>query len=150
MLRVIRELLYHQPRGRGTDLAAAIEHLNRVTRRRGVLFLVSDFQDDGYERMLQVARRRHDLIPIVISDPREMEMPDVGLVELLDSETGELVLVDTSSRTFRRDFAADARRRGEQREQMLRRLDTESIELTTGEPFVEPLMRYFRRKHARM
>jgi uncharacterized protein (DUF58 family) len=149
VLRVIRDLLYHQPAGRGTDLAAAIEHLNRVARRRGVVFLVSDFQDSGYERGLQVARRRHDLIPIVITDPREMEMPAVGLVELLDAETGELVLVDTSSRGFREGFAADARRRSEQREQMLRRLDVESIQLTTGEPFVEPLMRHFRKKHAR-
>ncbi|MHC4235137.1 MAG: DUF58 domain-containing protein, partial [Planctomycetota bacterium] len=90
-----------------------------------------------------------DLIPIVITDPREMEMPAVGLVELLDAETGELVLVDTSSRGFREGFAADARRRSEQREQMLRRLDVESIQLTTGEPFVEPLMRHFRKKHAR-
>ena len=150
VLRVIRELLYHQPAGRGTDLAAAVEHLNRVTRRRGVVFVVSDFQDSGYERVLRVARRRHDLIPIIITDPREAEMPDVGLIELLDAEAGELVLVDTSSRRFREGFAADVRRRSEQRQQMLRRLDLESIEMTTGEPFVEPLMRYFRRKHARL
>ena len=150
VLRVIRELLYHQPAGRGTDLAAAVEHLNRVTRRRGVVFVVSDFQDSGYERVLRVARRRHDLIPIIIADRREAEMPDVGLIELLDAEAGELVLVDTSSRRFREGFAADVRRRSEQRQQMLRRLDLESIEMTTGEPFVEPLMRYFRRKHARL
>jgi len=97
-----------------------------------------------------VARRRHDLIPIIIADRREAEMPDVGLIELLDAEAGELVLVDTSSRRFREGFAADVRRRSEQRQQMLRRLDLESIEMTTGEPFVEPLMRHFRRKHARL
>ena len=150
VLRVIRELLYHQPVGRGTNLAAAVEHLNRVTRRRGVVFLVSDFQDSGYERVLQVARRRHDLIPIIIADRREAEMPDVGLIELLDAEAGELVLVDTSSRRFREGFAADVRRRNELQQQALRRLDLESIEMTTGEPFVEPLMRHFRRKHARL
>ncbi|MCP4249024.1 MAG: VWA domain-containing protein, partial [bacterium] len=149
VLRVIRELLYHEPAGRGTDLSCALEHLNRVSRRRGVVFLVSDFQDGGYERLLRVARRRYDLIPISIGDPREMELPNVGLIELVDGETGELVLVDTASRRFREAFAARVGSANERRREIFRRMDLETIELTTGQPFVEPLMRYFRKKHAR-
>ena len=149
VLRVIRELLFHEPAGRGTDLTAALEHLSRVARRRSVVFLVSDFQDRGYERVLRVAKRRHDLIPVIISDPREREMPDVGLAQLLDTETGELVLADTSSRRFREAFAADVAAEAEQRRQMFRRMDMGTIELTTGRPFVEPLREYFHRRHAR-
>jgi uncharacterized protein (DUF58 family) len=150
VLRVIRELLYHTPTGQGTDLTAALEHLSRTTTRRSVVFLVSDFQDEGYERVLQVARRRHDLIPVVINDPREMEMPNVGIVELLDAETGEPIVIDTASRRFREAFGADAARLGLQRQQMFRRLDTDTIELTTGEPFVEPLTRYFDKRRSRL
>ncbi len=149
VLRVIREALYHQPVGRGTDLNGALEHLNKVNRRRSVVFVLSDFQDTGYEQALRVARRRHDLIPVLVTDPREREMPDVGLIELLDGETGELVLVDTSSRAVRNGFAADVRRADERRERMFRSMDVETIAVTTGQPFVEPLMRYFHKRHAR-
>ena len=149
VLRVIRELLFHEPAGRGTNLTAAMEHLSRVAKRRSVVFVVSDFQDSGYEPVLRVAKRRHDLIPIVITDPRERDMPDVGLAEFLDSETGELVLVDASSRRFRDGFAADVRQTAERRRQMFRRIDVEAIELATGQSFVEPLMEYFHRRHAR-
>ena len=150
VLRVIRELLYHQPTAQGTNLAAALEHLHRVTTRRSVVFLVSDFQAAAYEQVLRVARRRHDLIPIVISDPRELELPDIGIVELLDAELGQLITVDTSSRRFRDGFADDVRRAGQQRQEMFRRLDVETIELCTGHAFVEPLTRYFHRRRARL
>jgi len=149
VLRVIRDLLFHEPLGRGTDLTAALEHLGRVAKRRSVVFLVSDFQDRGYEQVLRVAKRRHDLIPVVITDPREQAMPNVGLTELWDSETGALVLVDTSSRRFREGFAADVAAEAERRRQMFRRMDVGTIELTTGEQFVEPLRAYFHRRHAR-
>ena len=111
--------------------------------------MVSDFQDGGYEKLLRVARRRYDLIPIAIGDPREAELPNVGLIELVDGETGELVLVDTASRRFREEYAARAAAANQRRREMFRRMDLDPIELTTGRPFVEPLMRYFRKKHAR-
>jgi len=100
--------------------------------------------------VLRVARRRHDLIPIVITDPREEEMPDVGLVELTDAETGERVLVDTHSRRFRDVYAVQARRGREERRQMFRRLDMETIDLSTGRPVTESLMRYFQKRRARL
>jgi uncharacterized protein (DUF58 family) len=150
VLRVIRELLFHEPAGWGTDLSAALEHLSRVARRRSVVFVVSDFQDRGYEAVLRVAKRRHDLIPVIITDLREQEVPDVGLAELWDSETGELVVVDTSSVRFRDGYAAEVKREAGLRQQMFQRLDIGTIELGTGRPFVEPLREYFHKRRARL
>ena len=116
VLRCIRELLYCQPMGAGTDLAAAIDHLNRTVKQRSVVFLISDFQDSGYEQALRIAKRRHDMIPVVVGDQREFEIPNVGLIELRDSETGLITSLDTSSRrhrrTVRRTGAATSRRSG--------------------------------------
>ncbi|QEG24689.1 DUF58 domain-containing protein [Mariniblastus fucicola] len=146
VLRIIRELLYCQPVGTGTSIRNAVEHLNRTCKRRSVVFLVSDFFDSGFESVLKVARRRHDIVPITVSDPGERALPKVGLVRLRDSETGEQVLVDTSSRKNRKQFSELFARKEEQRLTMFRRLQMEPIQLTTGEDIVDPLRRYF---HAR-
>ncbi|NUO81345.1 DUF58 domain-containing protein, partial [candidate division KSB1 bacterium] len=94
VLRVLREVLYHKPEGHGTNITTALEYLNRVIRRKAVVFLVSDFLSEGYEKALRVAGKRHDLVAIPITDPRETEIPNVGLVELEDAETGEVHLLD--------------------------------------------------------
>ncbi len=150
VLRVIRELLTLEPTGRGTDLAAAIEHLSRVATHRAVVFLISDFQDTDYGRPLGIARRRHDLIPIVITDPREVEMPKVRFVELVDVETGEQITVDTTSAAFRDAFHSRATAAAEDRRRLFRRIKAEGIELVAGQSFVEPLTRFFRAREARM
>ncbi|MCK4660570.1 MAG: DUF58 domain-containing protein, partial [Phycisphaerae bacterium] len=149
VLRVIRELLYHQPQGTGTDLAGAFDYLNRVTTRRSVVFLVSDFQASGYERSLRIARRRHDVIPISITDQREVELPNVGLIELVDTETGQTMVVDTSSKQLRRDYTTTAGGRQLDREQLFRRMDIDEISVMTGESFVDPLKKFFRKREAR-
>ncbi len=149
VLRIIRELLYHTPEGHGTDISEALNFLNRVTIRKSVCFLVSDFLASDYEASLRIARRRHDLIPIVVSDPREWELPAVGFVELEDSETGETRLVDTSSRRVRRDYAANAHARGVARDQMFRKMDTETIDVRTDRSYVEPLVSFFRKRERR-
>ncbi len=149
VLRIIRELLYHQPRGRGTNIAEAVAFLNRVTVRKAVCFLVSDFLTSDFEASLRIARRRHDLIPIVISDPREGELPDVGFVELEDPETGGRAVIDTSSRRVRRQFAERSRALVETRETLFRRIDTEAIAIRTDQPYVEPLVRFFRKRERR-
>lgn len=146
VLRIIRELLYHHPKGRGTDLNEAISFLNRVTIRKSVCFLVSDFLSRGYEKSLRVARRRHDLIPIVVSDPREQHLPAGGLMELEDTETGEVMLVDTSSRRVRRQYAELVARQRADRETLFRRMDTEAIAINTEQSYVEPLVRFFRKR----
>lgn len=150
VLRVIRELLYLEPQGRGTDLAAAFDYLNKTTRRRAVVFLVSDFQAAGYENPLRIARQRHDVIPIAVGDRREMELPAVGLVELVDAETGERIVIDTASRSLRREYSLSAVGGLEQRSTMFRRMKMDCIEVRTGESFVEPLTRFFRAREARL
>ncbi len=150
VLRLIRDLLFFEPQGARTDVAAALEHLNRVARRRCVVFVVSDFQADRYVQPMRVARRRHDLIPIAITDPREAELTDVGLIELADAETGETVLVDTSDKRLRERYAADAAARAHERARVFSRCKIDSIDVTTGEPFVEPLNRFFKARRARL
>jgi len=150
VLRLVRDLLYIQPEGQGTDLQAAFDHLNRVTRRRGVVFLVSDFQSGGYEDAMRIARKRHDLIPITVTDRRELELPDVGLIELVDAETGETVLVDTSSKRLRQMYADHAVRQTEARQQQFNRSRIDSIDIMTGQSFVEPLTRFFKARKARL
>jgi len=149
VLRVIRELLYHQPAGLGTDLAGGLEHLNRATKRRAVVFVVSDFLAVGYERAIRIAKRKHDVIPIIITDPREEHLPDVGLIELYDSETGRTLLVDTSNARVRRLYEERSRRAADERDRLLRRMNIDAIHVRTGESFVEPLTRFFRAREAR-
>lgn len=149
VLRIIRELLFHTPQGRGTDIAEALQFLNRVTVRKSVCFLVGDFLAKGYEASLRIARRRHDLIPIVVSDPREWELPNVGFIELEDPETGEIRLIDTASRGVRRAYADRCRRRAAARDEMFSRMDSQTIDIRTDGDYVEPLVRFFRKRERR-
>lgn len=149
VLRVITEILQTRPRGRKTNTRSALEFLSRVTRKRGVVFVISDFLDDGFERTMQIVHRRHEVIPVVISDPMEETLPDIGLVAFEDPETGESVWVDTSSIRVRDSYnraAADARRA---RDKMFRRMRIEPIYVQTGSNYVEPLVEYFRRRAKR-
>lgn len=145
-LRVVRELLYREPAGRGTRIEAAVEFLQRVLRRRSVIFLLSDFQDQGYERGLRVLARRHDLTAVVLGDRREVELPNAGLVELEDAETGALILVDTSDPRVRRRYADRAIAARDARRQLFARTQIDQIELWSGQSYVEPLIAYFRRR----
>ena len=115
-----------------------------------MVFLVSDFQASGYEQALQVAGRRHDLIPVTITDPREVELPDVGLIKLVDAETGKAVLVDTSDSRLRKRYSAYAAETAERRARVFKRCKIDSIDVTTGEPFIEPMNRFFKARRARL
>ena len=154
VLRLIRELLRFEPEGRGTDLAVALEYLGRVTHKRGVVFLVSDFLSPGVlaeqsGKQLRVLARRHDLIAVTVGDRRERELPDIGLIELEDAETGECVLIDTSSARVRRDYAADARSRGAERQSFFRSTGIDEVEVMTGQDYVRDLRKLFRRREGR-
>jgi uncharacterized protein (DUF58 family) len=146
VLRIIRELLYCEPMGQGTSLRKALEHLNRTAPRRTVVFLVSDFQDAGYERALKIARRKHDVIPLVVADEREFTMPKLGLVRLRDAETGKMIALDTFSKANRRAYEELKRRQAAERDDLFRRLQLDPIHFYTGEDFVEPLKRFFHRR----
>jgi uncharacterized protein (DUF58 family) len=149
VLRLIREILYLQPVGSGTRLTAALDHLNRTASRRTVVFLVSDFQDDRYEKSLRIARRKHDVIPMVIEDERELELPNVGLLRLRDPESGKTLSVDTGNRRHRMAFRTFTRERSARRDQLFRRLGMSPIHFRTGQDFVVPLQRYFHQRETR-
>jgi uncharacterized protein (DUF58 family) len=152
VLRVVRELLYFQPQGRGTDIAAALEHLNRLIRRRAVVFVISDFLSSDYERALRVANQRHDLVAIAIADPRERDLPAVGYVELEDAETGERILMNTSDAAFRRRFAENSARSTEERRHRLAAMNVDAVDIVldeTEDPYLEPLMRFFQKRAKR-
>jgi uncharacterized protein (DUF58 family) len=149
VLRLIRELLYCQPIGTRTNLRRALEHFNKIAKRRTVVFIISDFQDGDYESTLKVVRRMHDVIPIVITDPRESRMPNVGLVRLQDEETGEIVTLDTGSPKTRELFASLYRHQSEARDRLFHRSKLTPIHLETGCDIVEPLLKYFHKRESR-
>lgn len=149
VLRVIRELLSLRPTGTGTDVSAALEHLNHVVHRRAVVFLVSDFLDPHCERALRVAARRHDLVAVVLDDPREATLPDVGLVALEEAETGARLLVDTSDPQVREAFAARAAAARAARDRLLRAADVDAVQLRTDRPYADALLGFFRQRERR-
>lgn len=149
VLRVLRELLFHEPEGRGTDIAAALEYLTNVQRKKAVTFLVSDFQDQGFEKALSVAGRRHDVVAVRLGDRREQELPALGYLELQDPETGRRAVVNTSNEEFRRRFRERVARRREALDRTLRRSKVDVIDIETGEPYVKPLMRFFQERASR-
>ncbi|MSR28175.1 MAG: DUF58 domain-containing protein [Phycisphaerales bacterium] len=149
VLRIVRELLAHTPEGRGTAIASALDELNRIQKRRAVVFVISDFLDAGWERPMAIAHSRHDVIPVRIDDPLERELPSVGLVEMEDQETGELVTVDTGSRRVREAYKRQGDMRALQFELALRRMRIEPICVQTGCDPIGPITAYFRRREAR-
>lgn len=143
VLRVIRELLYFQPRKKGTSLRVALEYLGRLLHRRSVVFLISDFLDSGYERALQLVGRRHDLVAITLNDPRERQLPAVGFVSLYDAERGTQTLVDTGSPKLRRYFAARRREEDAKRAEFFRQQGIDAISIDISRSYMEPLIQFF-------
>jgi uncharacterized protein (DUF58 family) len=148
-LRVVRELLYHPARRRGTDIAAALTTLNRVQKRKAVVFLLSDFLDEGYERILATVARRHDLVAIQFLDPREREMAPAGLLRLEDAETGRVLVVDSSDPRFSEGFSAAASERQNRLQRAFRRAGCDLVSVDVSRPVVEPLQRFFRQRERR-
>jgi len=143
VLRVIRELLYASPVSKGTDIGATLDYAMRVFRKKSVMFLISDFMASGYERALKRAIRRHDLIAIVISDPREEALPRVGLLEIEDAETGRTMVIDTSDPDLQKMFRERAIEGRSQRRRLFKKLGIDFIELGTDKPYDLPLVRFF-------
>jgi uncharacterized protein (DUF58 family) len=151
VMRVVAETLGFNPQGRGTDVARALDVAGGLSRRRAAMFVISDFlQAESYEHSLRIAAARHDLVPIVISDPREDELVDVGIAYMEDLETGELVSVDTSSRAVRDSYRREVARQRAQRDALFKRLGVDAITVSTAQPYMRPLGEFFRRRAARM
>jgi uncharacterized protein (DUF58 family) len=150
VLRLIREVLYFKPRRRGTKIAAALEYLSKVTSRRAVVFVISDFADSGFERDLRIASRRHDIIAVTVRDPRERDFPEVGFIELEDAETGERMLVDSRGVMFGANLRALADSRDNSRKTLFRSADVDEISVTTDRPYIHALLKFFRMRERRM
>jgi uncharacterized protein (DUF58 family) len=148
-LRIIRDVFAHEAASSGTRLASALEHVVRLLRRRAILVVISDFLDDGYEKSLRAAASRHDVVAVHVVDPRERELPAVGLLTLRDAETGRAVLVDTASRAVREAFAAGARQRGAETAARLLAAGVDAVTVRTDEDYVNPLADFFRRRARR-
>jgi uncharacterized protein (DUF58 family) len=149
VLRVVREILSFQPDSPRTNLAAGLEYLGKVGRRKSVAFLVSDFLAHGWERPLQMANRRHDVVPVVITDPMEEALPSVGLMTFEDVETGEIAEFDTSGSEAQL-FRQYVTRQRFLREQALRRLKMDVVNVRTDRPYVDALVQFFRARARRM
>lgn len=145
-LRLVRDLFAHEPAEAGTRLEAALERLLRVLRRRAIVVILSDFLDRGYEPTLRALARRHDVVALHLRDPREAELPDVGLLTLRDAETGRPVLLDTARRASREAFARYAAERQAEIEATLRSARVDTVEIRTDRDYAEPLAAFFRRR----
>ena len=154
VMRLVREVLAAEDEAKGgTDIEGALKFLNGVQKRRAVVFLVSDFiegrgkrEDDGLEKLLRATARHHDVICVPVSDPAESALPDVGLVELEDSETGELMLVDTSSAKVRGAFAAQAESDREELTKFFRKTGIDTLEIATDRPYIDGVRALFKRR----
>lgn len=149
ILRVLREILLHEPGHPGTNLTLALDQLNRVIRKRAIVILFSDFLDAGYESAFRRAAHRHDLIAIRVSDPREKSWPDAGLVRVEDAETGAQTIIDTSHAGFRESFARQQEERRLAWEKLCRALRVDRIDVGTAGGHFEALVSFFRRREAR-
>ena len=149
-LRVIRDVLVHEPEGRGTDIAGALEYLRgMLTSQHAIVFLLSDLMEEGLERALKLLSQRHDLVCATIEDPREAELPNVGLARFVDPETGATVELDTGDSRVRAGFKEAANAQRLMRRKMLRRLAIDEIPLKTNAPYIDALLRFFRARERR-
>jgi uncharacterized protein (DUF58 family) len=152
VLRLIRDLLAFEPTGSGTDLRLALDTINRVLKRRSIVFLISDFltPPERYRSVLQISNRRHDVIAVTLSDPREWAWPRVGLVALEDAETGQVQWVDTGNRQWRETFTERVKELQLARQRVFRKAKVDRIDITTDAEYVTPLTVFFEKRARRL
>jgi uncharacterized protein (DUF58 family) len=149
-LRLIRDILGYEPVGRGTDIAGATEYLNKMLTHKAIIFLVSDFLSPNIERPLKLLAQRHDVVAVTLGDPSEEALPDIGLVRLIDPETGQTLDVDTSSVAVRDQFSKQVKAESDRRRHLLRRLAIDEIPIQTNQGIMDPLLRFFRTRERRI
>ena len=150
VLRVIRELLYFRPRKSGTRINEAVRFLTKVQRKKAVVFLVSDFLDDGFADPLRVAAKRHDMIAVRMVDARECRLPPVGLIDLEDAESGRTIVVDAGNAALRRAYERHIAARRQNLTQLFRSIGIDEIRIDTSQDYVEPLVKFFRKRERKM
>jgi uncharacterized protein (DUF58 family) len=141
---IIRTILDFKPEGKGTNLSLPLEYLLNVQKRKTTAFLISDFQDDDYETKLKLVKQKHDLVAISITDPREETLPDVGLIQLEDTESGESLLVDTSDSEMIRQYSEQVQVKKENRKTYFQSIGIDTIEIKTNKSLTDPIIRYFK------
>jgi uncharacterized protein (DUF58 family) len=149
VLRIIREVLSFEPEGKTTNIKGALEYMNNAIKKRSITFLLSDFMDEGYDKILRIVGKKHDLIGIVLDDPREKEIPNIGLVKLEDAETGAERWVDTSSKRVRAQIIYERKEKEKLRNSLFVKSHLDQIEITTGANYIQPLVQFFRRREKR-
>jgi uncharacterized protein (DUF58 family) len=149
VLRIIREVLSFAPHGKATNIKGALEYMHNAIKKKSIAFVLSDFMDDGYEKILRIVGKKHDLIGIVLDDVREKEFPKMGLVKLTDAETGLERWIDTSSTKVRQALMFTQREKVQKRNSLFVSSGLDSIQVTTGEDYVKPLVRFFKLRERR-
>ena len=150
VLRVIREALYFKPKGHGTDIEGALRYLDGVTTRRAVTFIISDFFAKDFKKSLSIANKRHDVVAITITDPREIELPDAGLVELADAESGSIFLIDTSNAKLRKTFLSRSKKLQEERLRLFGSIGMDHIDIRTDRPYIDEMIKFFSMRKRRI
>jgi len=149
VLRVVREALYFKPKGKGTDIPQAIEYLNRVTKRKAVVFIISDFYASNYKKSLSISNKRHDIVAVTITDPKEINLPNIGIVKFDDPEGGKSYFVDTSSKNIRKKFDESALLKFSQRKKIFSSVSIDSIDVRTDSPYTKELAMFFKMRERR-
>ena len=149
ILRIIRELIDFKAENNGTNIAEALRYLTNVIKKKSTAFLISDFMDEGMDKAIQIANYKHDLIAIRVTDEREKEIPDVGMVRMLDAETGKTMWVDTSSSKVRKHYAKQAATKTAHLDKIFARFGVDMVKVYTGKDYVKPLMNLFKKREGR-
>mgnify|MGYP001582580205 FL=1 len=150
ILRIIREALYFKPLGKATDINAALEYLNRITCRKTVCFMISDFYSPDFKKMLALTNKRHDLVAISLTDPLELNLPNAGIVRFRDSESGDDFLLDTADEALRREYALSAQKRMKERALLFGSCKVDMVDIRTDAPYQQSLFKFFRARERRM
>ncbi len=150
VLRVIRELLFFKPEKVNTDINVALEFLNKVTKRKSICFLVSDFYSDDFEKSFLLTSKKHDLVPIAINDPTEVSLPDIGLIELEDEETGEIYMIDTKNVNVSRSYKKVTSEITAERNDFFKSAGVDYIDVNTSKPYIHELIKFFDRREKRL
>lgn len=149
ILRIIRQVLSFKPKNSKTDIAQAIEYFNNVMKKRCICFMLSDYISPSFEKPLKIASKKHDIVALKISDQREIELPDLGLVPFKDAETGEVLLIDTSSKAIRDLFFKNQENKNQELQKLFPKCGVDVIDIYTGEDYVKPLINFFKNREKR-
>ncbi len=149
VLRIIRELLSFEPRGNSTNLKSVLEYFNHTIKKKSIAFLISDFIDEGYDKIIRIVGKKHDLIGIVLDDPREKDLPKAGLIKFRDAETNEIRFIDSSSKTVRDWFFSYIKTRNEDRRSLFISGRIDSINVDVSQSYIKPLVDFFKLRERR-